>query len=137
MSFANLKYDPERYDLALRQSTGPMKYELFLPAFENPARCHQNRNGIKYLQVDVESDIKGLNTFHELTKQKFHSSDGRVMQAGSNSIISTYDPRAHVNTNPEVCSLPQRELWFNSGLQKPTNPGFLLPGASVICGTGV
>lgn len=133
MSFTKPRYDADSAKADLKQSVMPMQYNMYLGAHVNGNVCNATPPAKHYSQIDVESDMKGLNRFHPRTVEKMTSPDSTASQIGSNSLISTFDPRAHVNVNPAVCPDVTRHLFFNSGIQRPNTPGYAMPSAKVSC----
>lgn len=110
-----------------------MQYEMYLGAYVNGNSCNTVKPTEHFSQVDIESEMKGLNRFHPRTVEKMYSANGSVVQAGSTNAISTFDPRAHVNVNPAVCPDVSKHLIFNSGVQRPMHPGYVMPRTQVGC----
>ena len=133
MSFNRPRYDNDAYTADLRQSLAPMHYQLYHGAHVNGTRCNPVLPKQHYSQVDVESDLSGRNRFHARTMEKLVHPDGYVSLTGAGHAISTFDPRAHVNVNPAVCPNVTKHLIFNSGIKRPTNPGYVVPDQKLSC----
>lgn len=134
MSFTKPRYDADAYKADLKQSVAPMQYQMYQGASVNENRCQVVPPTQHFSQVDIESDMKGLNRFHPKSGEKMYSADGKsTMQAGSSSAISTFDPRAHININPAVCPDVTRHLLRNSGIERPVGPGYTMPSGQLSC----
>lgn len=137
MSFTKPRYDASAYRADLKQSVAPMQYEMYLGAHVNGNRCSPLAPQEHFSQVDIESDMLGLNRFHAKTVEKMYTTTttGAVAQVGAYNAISTFDPRAHVNVNPAVCADVTKHLIFNSGVQRPIYPGYTMPNPQIGCST--
>lgn len=113
------KYDLCNYNLALRESTDPLAYRLYLGAQESCNKCVYDKFYVKYQPeiVDVESDLKNITRPLSSCPQYMYSPTCRT----SASCISTFSKSAPVILAPEVCPI------VHNNIPRQTNPGYRLP----------
>jgi len=116
--FTNLEYDGCAYSQRLKQSTGPLNWELDLNRFVNCNNLAAFHGGQSYpynavQQVDLDSSLKGLDTLASNCsgdKQPFCQSQG---------CITTNDPRVTgLNYSP-----PDAYFWKHTN--EPNQPGVI------------
>ena len=137
--FNRTRYDPCGTQARLKQSIGPMQYRMYPGSNINRNSCNllPANAANAYSMVDVNSELLGLNRFHGVCADKMYNKDGSVKRNTyglGNSAISTFDPRANVAFNPAVCPDVHKNLYFNSGIVRPSTPGYTLPSGSLHCG---
>ena len=116
-SSTRLEYDNCAYKQELRQSTDPMRYQLYSGKYVNCGNiCRADKNfpanGIAL--VDVESELKGINRINSRCNESKHP------YYDSEHIIRTNDPRLPPHITPYAC---ERDIVPNN-IPKMTHPGF-------------
>jgi hypothetical protein len=79
--------------------------------------------------VDIESELKDIMRPRSSCPEKKYTPGCKFTAGKPNTCLSTFDPRANVCVPASVCPEVERHLIFNSGLRRPTGPGYKLPKA--------
>jgi len=138
MSFTNLPYDRCAYIQMLRESTDPLKYQLYEGKFVNCDRCNKppqlysgqyetcgssscyyDQNSL--LRVDVESDLQGRDRLaSQCNSHKYHPKC-----TNPTNCVSKNDPRVPSFSSPFLCDIRP------TNASTATNIGYNLPAYNV------
>ena len=106
MSFTRLDYDCCAYAKDLQESTTPLEYLMYKGKYENCKNCPDNTNNLDFCtKVDIESELRNQTRFSSKCPTKKYDPSKPFVGAKT--------------TNPHICDWAR-----NSGLKKPTGPGF-------------
>lgn len=130
MSWNKTKYDTCAFEQYIGDTTYPLEYNLFRGKFVNCNRCHVTQDTYVPL-VDVESELQRRMRFNSRCNKFKYDPNCTFTVGGQNMCLSTFDKLAPINLPPQVCPDAERYLYFNSGLRKPTHPGYVLPSSDV------
>lgn len=123
-------YDTCAFQQRVADSVSECDYSMYRGKYVNGNRCHVPQ--CVYLNlVDVESELKNQTRLSSSCNMfKYHPSC-KFDQKGNNTCISTFSKLNPIVLPPQVCPDAERLLYFNSGLKKPQNPGFVTPSLNV------
>lgn len=120
-SFNRLSYDTCAYEKNVAESTGPFGYMMYHGKYENCQKCvSDDKNVWRPFDLEIvnrESELKGI-TRRSTKCPQFKYNPGCNKAGGI--CTSTFDESNPVVLPGEVCPI------VNSGLKKPTNPGYTL-----------
>lgn len=131
--FTRQKYDTCDFQQYVADSTSPYEWVTYRGRYVNGNKCHVPQRSYVDL-VTVESELK--NQGHRLASKclmnKYHPAcKSRPGRGGKNKCFSTFSRMAPINPEPRVCPDAERALWFNNGLIRPKNPGFVSPNMTL------
>ncbi len=123
-------YDSCAFQQRVADSVSECDYSMYRGKFVNGNRCHVPQRAYLNL-VDLESDLKNQIRFSSKCNMfKYHPTCKYDLK-GNNTCVSTFSTLNPIALPPEVCPDVEKLLYFNSGLKKPMNPGFVTPSVNV------
>jgi hypothetical protein len=123
-------YDYCNFQQRVADSTSELQYHLYRGYGVNCNRCHVDQP--KYISlVDYESELKNITRLASKCNVFKYHPGCKYSSNKPNMCISTFDKNLPINLDPRVCPDAEAYLYFNSGLKKPTNPGYYLPDQPV------